>query len=104
MRSMRCSPEVIRMREKIVLAYSGGLDTSIIIPWLNEHHDADVIAYVGNVGQDDDMDAVADKAYATGASKVIVEDLRDEFVTEFVFPAIRAGAVYEHKYLLGTSL
>jgi argininosuccinate synthase len=92
------------MREKIVLAYSGGLDTSIIIPWLNEHHDADVIAYVGNVGQDDDMDAVADKAYATGASKVIVEDLRDEFVTEFVFPAIRAGAVYEHKYLLGTSL
>jgi argininosuccinate synthase len=92
------------MREKIVLAYSGGLDTSIIIPWLNETHDADVIAYVGNVGQDEDLDAVADKAYATGASKVIVEDLRDEFVTEFVFPAIRAGAVYEHKYLLGTSL
>jgi len=92
------------MREKIVLAYSGGLDTSIIIPWLNENHDADVIAYVGNVGQEEDLDAVVDKAYATGASKVIVEDLRDEFVTEFVFPAIRAGAVYEHKYLLGTSL
>ena len=92
------------MRDKIVLAYSGGLDTSIIIPWLNEHYDADVIAYVGDVGQGDDIDAVVDKAYATGASKVIVEDLRDEFVSEFVFPAIRAGAVYEHKYLLGTSL
>ena len=92
------------MRDKIVLAYSGGLDTSIIIPWLHEHYDADVIAYVGDVGQGDDLDAVVDKAYATGASKVIVEDLRDEFVTDFVFPAIRAGAVYEHKYLLGTSL
>jgi len=82
------------MRDKIVLAYSGGLDTSIIIPWLHEHYDADVIAYVGDVGQGDDLDAVVDKAYATGASKVIVEDLRDEFVTDFVFPAIRAGAVY----------
>ncbi|HET6348748.1 MAG TPA: argininosuccinate synthase [Candidatus Krumholzibacteria bacterium] len=92
------------MREKIVLAYSGGLDTSIIIPWLREHHDADVIAYVGNVGQDEDLDAVVEKAYATGASHVVVEDLRDEFVTEYVFPAVRAGAVYEHKYLLGTSL
>ncbi|HET6463687.1 MAG TPA: argininosuccinate synthase, partial [Candidatus Krumholzibacteria bacterium] len=92
------------MRDKIVLAYSGGLDTSIIIPWLHEHYDADVIAYVGDVGQGDDLQAVVDKAYATGASKVIVEDLRDEFVTDFVFPAIRAGAVYEHKYLLGTSL
>jgi argininosuccinate synthase len=92
------------MRDKIVLAYSGGLDTSIIIPWLHEHYDADVIAYVGDVGQGEDLDAIVEKAYATGASKVIVEDLRDEFVTEFVFPAIRAGAVYEHKYLLGTSL
>ncbi len=92
------------MRDKIVLAYSGGLDTSIIIPWLHEHYDADVIAYVGDVGQGDDLDAVVDKAHATGASKVMVEDLRDEFVTDFVFPAIRAGAVYEHKYLLGTSL
>ena len=92
------------MRERIVLAYSGGLDTSIIIPWLGETHDADVIAYVGNVGQEDDMQSVVDKAYATGASKVIVEDLRDEFVTGYVFPAMRAGAVYEHKYLLGTSL
>ena len=92
------------MREKVVLAYSGGLDTSIIIPWLKENYDCDVIAYVADVGQGDDMDAVVEKAYATGASKVIVDDLRQEFLTDYVFPAIQAGAVYEHKYLLGTSL
>ena len=92
------------MREKVVLAYSGGLDTSIIIPWLKENYDCDVIAYVADVGQGDDIDAVVEKAYATGASKVIVEDLRQEFLTDYVFPAIQAGAVYEHKYLLGTSL
>ena len=92
------------MREKVVLAYSGGLDTSVIIPWLKENHDCDVIAYVADVGQGDDIDAVVEKAYATGASKVIVEDLRREFLTDYVFPAIQAGAVYEHKYLLGTSL
>ncbi len=92
------------MREKVVLAYSGGLDTSIIIPWLKENYDYDVIAYVADVGQGDDLDAVVEKAYKTGASKVIVDDLRDEFLTEYVFPAIQAGAVYEHKYLLGTSL
>ncbi len=92
------------MHEKVVLAYSGGLDTSIIIPWLKEHYDCDVIAYVGDVGQGEDLDAVADKAYATGASKVVIEDLREEFLNEYVFPAVRAGAVYEHKYLLGTAL
>jgi len=92
------------MREKVVLAYSGGLDTSIIIPWLKENYDYDVIAYVADVGQGDDLEAVTQKAYATGASKVIVEDLRQEFLTDYVFPAIQAGAVYEHKYLLGTSL
>jgi len=92
------------MREKVVLAYSGGLDTSIIIPWLKENYDCDVIAFVADVGQGDDMQAVVDKAYATGASKVIVKDLREEFLTDYVFPAIRTGAVYEHKYLLGTSL
>ena len=92
------------MREKVVLAYSGGLDTSIIIPWLKENYDCDVVAYVGDVGQGEDLDAVADKAYATGATHVVVEDLREEFLTGYVFPAIRAGAVYEHKYLLGTSL
>ena len=92
------------MPNKIVLAYSGGLDTSIIIPWLKENYDYDVIAMVGDVGQGDDVEAVVKKAYATGASKVIVEDLREEFLTGYVFPALKAGAVYEHKYLLGTSL
>jgi argininosuccinate synthase len=92
------------MPEKVVLAYSGGLDTSIIIPWLKENCSYDVIAMVGDVGQGDDLDAVVDKAYATGASKVVVEDLREEFLTGYVFPAVKAGAVYEHKYLLGTSL
>jgi argininosuccinate synthase len=92
------------MPEKIVLAYSGGLDTSIIIPWLKENYAYDVIAMIADVGQGDDLAAVVDKAYATGASKVVVEDLREEFLSEYVFPAIAAGAVYEHKYLLGTSL
>ncbi len=92
------------MSEKVVLAYSGGLDTSIIIPWLKENYSCEVIAMVGDVGQGDDIEAVVKKAYATGAAKVVVEDMREEFLTEYVFPAIMAGAVYEHKYLLGTSL
>ena len=92
------------MREKVVLAYSGGLDTSIIIPWLKENHDCDVIAMIADVGQGDDVDQVAEKAYNTGAVKVHVVDLRKEFLCDYVFPALRAGAVYEHKYLLGTSL
>ena len=92
------------MPEKVVLAYSGGLDTSIIIPWLKENYSYDVIAMVGDVGQGDDLEAVVEKAYATGASKVVVEDLREEFLTGYVFRALKAGAVYEHKYLLGTSL
>jgi argininosuccinate synthase len=92
------------MPEKVVLAYSGGLDTSIIIPWLKENYACDVIAMVGDVGQGEDLEAVVNKAYATGASKVVVEDLREEFLMGYVFPALQAGAVYEHKYLLGTSL
>ncbi|PYX24260.1 MAG: argininosuccinate synthase [Acidobacteria bacterium] len=92
------------MPEKVVLAYSGGLDTSIIIPWLKENYSYDVIAMVGDVGQGDDIEAVVEKAHKTGASKVVVEDLREEFLTGYVFPALKAGAVYEHKYLLGTSL
>ncbi len=92
------------MAEKVVLAYSGGLDTSIIIPWLKENYQCDVIAVVGDVGQGDDMNAVAEKAKKTGASKVFIEDLRAEFLTGYVFPTLRAGAVYEHKYLLGTSM
>ncbi len=92
------------MPEKVVLAYSGGLDTSIIIPWLKENYSYDVIAMVADVGQGEDLEAVAAKARATGASNVIVEDLREEFLTGYVFPALKAGAVYEHKYLLGTAL
>jgi argininosuccinate synthase len=91
-------------QEKIVLAYSGGLDTSIIIPWLKENYAYDVIAMVAEVGQGDDVEAVVDKAYKTGACKVVVEDLREEFLTGYVWPALKAGAVYENKYLLGTSL
>ncbi len=92
------------MAEKVVLAYSGGLDTSIIIPWLNENYGYDVIAFIADVGQGEDIDAVVKKAYATGAKKAVVKDLRQEFLTEYVWPTLRAGAVYEHKYLLGTSI
>jgi argininosuccinate synthase len=92
------------MREKIVLAYSGGLDTSIIIPWLLENYDCEVIAMIADVGQGDDMQAVREKALRTGASKAVVVDLREEFISEYCFAALKAGAVYEHKYLLGTSL
>ncbi|AXC14848.1 Argininosuccinate synthase [Acidisarcina polymorpha] len=92
------------MAKKVVLAYSGGLDTSIIIPWLNENYGMDVIAMVADVGQGEDIDAVVAKAYETGAKKVVVRDLRDEFVRDFVFPTVKAGAIYEHKYLLGTSI
>jgi argininosuccinate synthase len=92
------------MSKKIVLAYSGGLDTSIIIPWLNENYGLDVIAMIADVGQAEDLDAVVRKAYATGAKKAVVRDLRDEFVRDFVFPTVRAGAIYENKYLLGTSI
>jgi argininosuccinate synthase len=92
------------MSNKVVLAYSGGLDTSIIIPWLKENYGCEVVAFVADVGQGDDMEMVKQKAYATGASEVVVEDLREEFLREYVFPALKAGAVYEEKYLLGTSL
>jgi argininosuccinate synthase len=91
--------------KKVVLAYSGGLDTSIIIPWIKENYGgAEIIAYCGDVGQGDDLEAVKKKALATGASKCIVEDLRLEFVRDFAFKALAAGAVYEDSYLLGTSL
>ncbi len=92
------------MADKVVLAYSGGLDTSIIIPWLNENYGMDVIAMVADVGQGEDIDAVVEKAKKTGAKKVVVRDLRDEFLREYVFPTVQAGAVYENKYLLGTSI
>lgn len=89
--------------KKVVLAYSGGLDTSIIIPWLKENYGCEVIAVSGNVGQADELEGLEEKAIKTGASKLYIEDLQDEFVDDFIFPTIKAGAVYEGKYLLGTS-
>ncbi len=92
------------MPKKVVLAYSGGLDTSIIIPWLKENYGGcEVIAMIGDLGQREDLEAARRKALATGASAAYVEDLREEFITGYVWPTLRAGAVYEHKYLLGTS-
>jgi argininosuccinate synthase len=90
--------------KKIVLAYSGGLDTSIIIPWLKENYEGcEVIAVCGDVGQGSETDGLEKKALATGASKLYIEDLTDEFVYDFIFPTLKAGAVYEKRYLLGTS-
>ena len=89
---------------KIVLAYSGGLDTSVILAWLKEKYDAEVIAMVADLGQNEDMEAIRKKALATGASKVYVEDLREEFIRDAVFAAVKANSVYEYKYMLGTSL
>ena len=92
------------MAKTVVLAYSGGLDTSIIIPWLKENYGGcEVIAMIGDLGQKEDLEAAKKKALATGASSAHIEDLREEFITEYVWPTLRAGAVYEHKYLLGTS-
>jgi argininosuccinate synthase len=91
--------------KKVVLAYSGGLDTSIIIPWIKENYGgAEIVAYCGDVGQGDDLEAVRQKAFATGASECIVEDLRESFIRDFAFKALAAGAVYEDHYLLGTAL
>ena len=90
---------------KVVLAYSGGLDTSVILKWIQDRYDADVVAYTGDVGQgSEEVEAARDAAARTGASEIVVEDLRDAFVTECIFPALRANAVYEGYYLMGTSL
>ncbi|MGD1816971.1 MAG: argininosuccinate synthase [Pleomorphochaeta sp.] len=90
-------------KKKVILAYSGGLDTSVILKWLT-NQDFEVIAYVANVGQQEDFKAVEEKAYASGASKVYIEDLRKELVTDYVIPAMKANAIYEGTYLLGTSI
>jgi argininosuccinate synthase len=89
---------------KVVLAYSGGLDTSVILKWLQQERGLDVIAYVADLGQGEELDGIRKKALSTGASKVCVEDLREEFVRDFVFPALKANAVYEGTYLMGTSI
>lgn len=90
--------------KKAVLAYSGGLDTSIIIPWLKENYGCEVIALVGNVGQEDALEGIEEKALKSGASKVYVEDLRHQFVTEYLWPLVKSGSKYEGAYLLGTSI
>jgi len=89
---------------KVVLAYSGGLDTSIIVPWLVEHYGAEVVCYTGDVGQGEELDGLEAKALASGASGAVIDDLRAEFVRDYVWPALRSGAVYEGRYLLGTAL
>ncbi len=90
--------------KKVVLAYSGGLDTSIIIPWLKENYNnCEVIAVSGDVGQGTELDGLEEKALKTGASKLYIEDLTDEFVDDYVFPTVKAGAIYENRYMLGTS-
>ncbi|MFN2105396.1 MAG: argininosuccinate synthase, partial [Candidatus Promineifilaceae bacterium] len=91
--------------EKVVLAYSGGLDTSVIVPWLRENYDCEVICFCANIGQENaELEGLEAKALASGASKVYVEDLRHEFAKDFLFPMMQAGAVYERRYLLGTSV
>lgn len=90
--------------KKVVLAYSGGLDTSIIIPWLKENYNnCEVIAVSADVGQGTELDGLEEKAIKTGASKLIVLDLKKTFVEDYIFPTVQAGAVYENRYLLGTS-
>jgi argininosuccinate synthase len=91
------------MKKKVILAYSGGLDTSVILKWL-ENKGYEVIAYVANVGQNEDFEAIKAKAFATGATKVYVEDLQREFVTDYIYPAMQGNAIYEGTYLLGTAI
>ena len=94
----------IIMKEKVVLAYSGGLDTTVIIPWLKENFDYEVICVCGNCGQGEELDGLEERALSSGASKLYVEDLTDEFCDDFIIPCVQAHAVYENKYLLGTSM
>ncbi len=90
--------------KKVVLAYSGGLDTSVIVPWLKENYGCEVVCFCANVGQgDEDLRGLEQKAIKSGASQCIIHDMREEFASEYLFPMLKAGAVYEHKYLLGTS-
>jgi len=91
-------------KEKIVLAYSGGLDTSVILTWLKETYDAEIITFTADIGQKDELDGLEEKAIKTGASKVYIDDLREEFAKDFIYPMFQAGALYEGQYLLGTSI
>src|SRR3982074_2777662 len=89
---------------KIVLAYSGGLDTSIILRWLKENYEAEIIAFCADIGQEEELDGLEKKALSTRASKCIIEDLREEFARDFIFPMMQAGAIYEGQYFLGASI
>lgn len=89
--------------KKVVLAYSGGLDTSVIVPWLKNNYGCEVICVTANLGQGDELEGLEEKALTSGASKVYVEDMREEFITHYIYPTLMAGAIYERKYLLGTS-
>ena len=91
-------------KEKVILAYSGGLDTSVIMAWLKENTDFDIIAVCCNAGQKEDFEAIEKKALATGASKAYTLDIREEFITDFIWPTLKAGAIYEGQYMLGTSM
>jgi argininosuccinate synthase len=90
--------------EKVVLAYSGGLDTSVIVPWLKENYGCEVICFTADVGQAEELDGLEEKALASGASQLIIHDMKEEFAEDFLFPLLRSSAVYERKYLLGTSV
>ena len=89
---------------KIVLAYSGGLDTSVILAWLKQNYDAEIIAFCADIGQEEELDGLTEKALRTGATQCIIEDLREEFARDFIFPMFQAGAIYEGQYFLGTSI
>src|SRR3954463_8766260 len=89
---------------KIVLAYSGGLDTSVLLSWIKETYHAEMIAFCANIGQEEELKGLAAKAQQTGASKIYIDDLEEEFARDFIFPMMRAGAVYENQYFLGTSI
>jgi argininosuccinate synthase len=90
--------------KKVVLAYSGGLDTSVIVPWLKNNYNCEVICYCANLGQDEELSGLEEKALASGASKCYVEDLREEFIADYLYPLLKSGAIYERKYLMGTSV
>ena len=92
------------MKEKVVLAYSGGLDTTAIIPWLKENYDYEVICCCIDCGQEEELDGLEERAKLSGASKLYIEDITDEFCDDYIVPCVQAGAVYENKYLLGTSM
>jgi argininosuccinate synthase len=99
------SPKTKPSVKKVVLAYSGGLDTSVIVPWLKENYGCEVVCFCANVGQgDEDLTKLEKKAIASGASQLIFHDMREEFASDYIFPMLKSGAVYEHKYLLGTSI